>query len=363
MKNTDTKNTELINISWFAYSFALTKKQRTNFNTTVKTWCELNEVNYNCPFFSVADNVVSWSNVDLLKKLQSSYLVLNEDKSSITRKIDAFFYSFIKGVKHGIKLHIIKNVKLFAPFIRLSLIDHSLIYTHFILIDYFNDYSEFIVFEEVPDIYNITKDINTVVEYAKGAICQVRKSTFSHLYYRYLYTDELRANNEIHINYCLLDFVMVNFSCDLRYNINCKKNSLYICSNNDLTIARNKNKKIKFSVCDGNLYRVGVKTFKNYDSYLKKSIEAIFYYMSYVYVESYLIKMSKKENMRKCDRDSILLDIALKGIKGLAKVKKITTDVIVNRMVKIHNNSKWIAAYQDITRPGWEALVAKFLGE
>lgn len=354
MKNKDIRSEDKINTGWYTYSYRLSKNDRDVFNIDVKKWCEINSLNYKNPKCILAEKIVGFSKIDLLLSLQSSYLNVSEEKAVIVRKMNDFLNAFIKGIRYGIECNAVKNVKLFLPFIRLSLISYSLLYTQFILIDYFDDHSEFIVFEEIPDYNEITKNIETVREYSKSAILSVRNSFFSHEYYKYI--GHTIAKDSIICNYILSNFVKINFYIDLES----LEKRLFISSNNDLTCQINKDKKVQFSGEEKG-YRVAVGFKHKYSDYFKTAVEATLFYIIYIYVEGYLTNLSKSKSTLLTQQERIFRKTALSSIKRLRKFRHIVPKFEITEMLKENKHKNFSEAYGVLLKPFCSAYIDKML--
>jgi len=348
-------NTNFTNIStgFFTYSFHYKKEAiLSSLNQFPSPILTLNKANYNIhkdvfpyhfPTSYIDQYLIDLYCNDYSISLKDELILLND-------KLQSHYKGFIKGISTGIKSNAIKTAYLYSPFIRLSNITLSFLYTHFVLIELFDGSFEFLVSEEIPD-YNI--DLTSVLSYTESAFKQIRRSSFSSSSYHY---GSKNDTNTIYTNYILTNLIYENF----HIKIDLSTSKLIVTSNDPLQDYHNikKTHEIQFGKYY-HIYKISkLGTLKNYNSYAITCYEKIYFYIAFICLDNYIIRQLKKKK-----EPSLLeqkqLNIALNSISIMKKEYKLLISDEIECLIKDNkSNLKW-QLYHNTTAPLYEAIINK----
>ena len=203
-------------------------------------WFEINKSNYKLETSLDSNNIVTLLNqlriAEIYRSLEIDVIGENRDTTDlainnaniihrIAEGINAIKTSFFELLEKGI----IKTVKIYYPFIRISTYqqNHLLIYTFFIEVHYLSGKKEFWIFEELPEkpthspIWS--NELEEYLNYINDCLTDVRASIYTQTRYsRYditykahdddYYEDAILVATQ---NYILLLYIKFNFGLDL----------------------------------------------------------------------------------------------------------------------------------------------------
>lgn len=257
------------------------------------------EIRSNLIMLTIESNVVSPlsylgivnSSIDRLKLNE---LICHNNDVSFHQKIDLakeielfsqkntiYLEALYKGLCESIRSGVVVKAIIFHPYVRLSLISHTLITSHFALIQYLDNKYEFWITEEIPEENLISKEYQYVEDYVNSALFNVRRSVMLNTdIYTYIPSDEKLEFEEIifSYNYILSHFIQNNFNLDIKkkvWRVSFAANEIFDYS---LNRKKNNSKSIYFNDAE-KIILVGIKEENmSYFEYMKEALSKLYCY-------------------------------------------------------------------------------------